>query len=86
MGCFDAMHDRHGDIQEDDIGTKPLGFAHRFLTILGDAGHFNVVGRVQQRCEAFAHDVMVINNQNGDLCEFGHGRVSLIEFASVIAR
>ncbi len=49
MGGFDAVHQRHPDIEEADIGTQLVRLADCLATVGGCADDFDVGSGVQLR-------------------------------------
>ena len=50
-GGLDAVHDRHPDVHQDDVGVRALGGLHRRLAVAGlpDHGHVGAVSTMPAR-------------------------------------
>jgi hypothetical protein len=56
---YPYVHDRH-------VGTVLAGEAHRFLAVAGLGDHLDVLLGVDDRAQPFAHQVLVVGEQDPD--------------------
>ena len=70
---FEAVHDRHGHIHGDEIGTEHLGFLHRLFSVGRLADDGDAVGLLQDLLEEFADHHGVVHDEDSDFpVEFRH--------------
>src|SRR5262245_14771743 len=75
---LDAIHGRHPDVHEDDIGMYLAAQANRFGTVRGAAHDVDVGLSAQQRAESGADDLLVVGDEHLDRWTgFGHDTDSL---------
>lgn len=60
-----AIHHRHHQIKNDEIGLEFLGFGNGFLTIL-DIHDFPGAGALQQATQGSSNRWIVLGNQDSD--------------------
>jgi hypothetical protein len=63
-GHFEAVHFRHGEIQEDEIGLVLFDVFNRFDAGGGFAAHFDSGLRFEQRANAATHHGVIIRYQD----------------------
>ena len=62
----DAVHDRHADVHEDDVGVQGMGGLDG-LSAVGDIGHDVDVGfRLQDGDKALAHQCLIVGDDDPD--------------------
>jgi hypothetical protein len=59
-GEFDAVHLRHPDVHQDDVGPLPNRELHGAASIGGFPDHVDVGGAAQQHGEAAPHEGLVV--------------------------
>ena len=72
LGRLDAVHLRHAEVHDHDVGAAPLGERDRGLAVGRLADDADVRRAQQREAQAFAHDLVVVRDQNGDLGVFRH--------------
>ena len=66
-GRLDSAHPRHAHIHQHDVGHQRLHLLDGFHAILGLAHDMNVVFRLEDCGQSFAHDAMVIRDEHLNL-------------------
>lgn len=80
LGSFDAVHDRHADVHEDQVGIQLNGLFDGFFSVCGLAADLPV-GTVEESFDALADKFMVVDQKdsNGHLlffvCQSQEGKV-----------
>ena len=62
VGGFDPIEDRHGYVQNDEIGLQPLRFANESSSVIDCSDQIKI--RLQDRRHAVQKEVMVVRKQN----------------------
>ena len=65
-GCFQAVQVRHGVVQDHHIRAQLLGHFHGLTPVLGCADHFKIRLILREKLNSFAHDGVIIGQQDGD--------------------
>ena len=65
-GRFDPVEDRHADVHQHDVGSEALDDLDRVETIGGLTDHLDVGLGVEDRLEAGAHDVLIVDHDHPD--------------------
>ncbi len=63
---FDAVEQRHGDVQHRYIGRMLLGQGHGFAAVRSFRYHLKSGLAFEQKAEAAADDLMIVGQQNAD--------------------
>jgi len=66
LGRGDAVHARHSDVHEDDVGAQLAGSGDGVLSVHCLAHHLEVLLDLEDNCEAASHQRLVIGDQDGD--------------------
>ena len=64
---LEPVHAGHAHVHDHDVRPAPLGERDRALTVGGLADHADVRRARQRQPQAFAHDLVVVDDQAGDL-------------------
>ena len=67
LGRLDAVHLRHPQVHDHDVGPAPLGERDRRLAVRGLADDADVRRAEERQSQAFAHDLVVVRDEHGDL-------------------
>ena len=68
---LEAVHVRHAEIHDHDVGPAPLGQRHRGRAVARLADHADARRARQRQAEPFAHDLVVVGDEHGDLVRHG---------------
>jgi hypothetical protein len=60
-GRLDAIHLRHPDVHEYDVGASGVGLLDRVESVAGFADHLDVVLGVEQKPESRTHQTLVVD-------------------------
>ena len=73
-GRFETVHARHGQVENDGIGTQRGSFGDRLVTIFGVAANFPALMAFQEAAQALALEFVVVGNQDsyGHSCGCAH--------------
>jgi len=63
-GGFQAVHFRHGEIENDQVGAKLLGFLDSLNSVNCLAADSELRMRVEKRTELATNDLVIVNEQN----------------------
>ena len=72
---FHAVHARHGDVHDDQVGRQGGGQAHGFLAVGGHAGHTQMAVGGQQAADALHEQFVIVHQQ--DAANVVHGYLPL---------
>ena len=64
LGSGDAVEDRHGDVEHDEIRMEFDGLVDRFGAIRSFTDNFEVFAGFQERAEALANNFVIIRDQD----------------------
>ncbi|MNE53688.1 hypothetical protein D3C80_1484270 [compost metagenome] len=65
LHCFKTIHDRHIDIEQDNIGEKVIAglqVAHQFFAVPCFINHFMIRYRIDQVTYAPGHKFMIVGD------------------------
>lgn len=65
-GGFDAVHQRHSDVEQADVGAQLERQADCLAPVGGRADHFDVGLGVEQHRQPGAHDGLVVGDEDPD--------------------
>ena len=68
---IDAVEHRHANVHQDHVGPVGGGHGHRVRPVAGGADNRDVVAGVEKRCEAGAHDLLIVGDHHPDRCRHG---------------
>ena len=63
---FDAVHDRHEQIHQDDIRLELRGEFHRLLAVCCFADDLQIAVYLQKQAQSLSHDGMIIDHENSN--------------------
>ena len=66
-GRVDAVHDRHLEVHQDDVGAPLAGEPYRLLAVAGVADDLEPLVGAEREPEGFGEEVMVVRDQDADL-------------------
>ena len=75
LGRLDPVHLRHAQVHHDHVGPAPLGEGDRRLAVGGLADDADVRRAQEREPQAFADDLVVVGEEDGDLGGFGHAAI-----------
>ncbi len=65
-GGLDAVHQRHPDVEQADVGTQPERQAHGLAPVGGRADHLDAGLGIEQHRQPAADDGLVVGDQDPD--------------------
>ena len=63
-GSFQAVHFRHREVENDQVGTELLGFLNGVNTVNRLAANGELRMRVEEQSELPTNDLVIVNEQN----------------------
>ena len=63
---FDAVHDRHDQVHQHEVGPIGLAFFDRLLTVFGDPGHFGIGQRDDDAAQNFDRHLDIVDNRDAN--------------------
>jgi hypothetical protein len=65
---LDAVHARHADVHEHDVGVEALGERDRLVAVAGLGDHGDPARRLEHGLEARAHERLVVGDEDAERC------------------
>ena len=65
-GGLYAVHHRHLEVHQHEVGPQRLHLAQRLFAIMRDADHLDVRMRAEHDTQPLAHDRLVIHEQDAN--------------------
>ena len=72
LGRLDAVHLRHPQVHDHDVGAAALGERDRRLAVGRLADDADVRRAEERQAQALADDLVVVRDQDGDLAVLRH--------------
>jgi hypothetical protein len=66
LGRLKAVHDGHGDVHNDYVGTKLKCFFHRLLPVAGLRAYTPTRLELKQIANSHSHDFVIVRDQNAN--------------------
>jgi hypothetical protein len=69
---LEAVHARHLDVEEDEIGLGPVDHLDGARAVGADADDFNVGLQLEQCLKAIARELLIVNDHGSNSCRVSH--------------